>query len=197
MAPLIQLWELKDYLGDAPASADDSLLTELIDNVSALFESETGRAPGSYIAAGTARTEVHNGKGSADLYLDYPVVNLTSVKIGFDPASPDETLNVSDKQTINFALGSRRISRVDGGRFGQEGQSRIVQVVYDYGSDLPDSAKLGIKSVCAVAYRRRGSEEVKSESVGAFYSYTMLDSIADADPFWQAAVAVNRRLVIA
>jgi hypothetical protein len=197
VAALITLSELKDYLGDAPASQDDSLLTELIDNVSALFESETGRTPGAYQAGGTARTETHNGKGSADLWLDYPVTNLTSVKIGFDPANPDETLNVSDKQVINWATTSRRISRVDGGRFGIEGQSRVVQVVYDYGSDLPDSAKLGIKSVCAVAYRRRGSEEVKSESVGAFYSRTMLEKIADSDPFWEKAVANNLRVAIA
>jgi hypothetical protein len=197
VAPLITLPELKDYIGDAPASSDDSLLTELINNVSALFESETGHSPGSYQAAGTARTELHTGTGSSDLWLDYTVSALTSVKIGFDPAIPDETLNVSDKQVINWATSSRRISRVDGGRFGIQGQSRVVQVVYDYGADLPDSAKLGIKSVCAVAYRRRGSEEVKSESVGAFYSRTLVESVADADPFWQAAIAINRRLVIA
>jgi hypothetical protein len=193
----VTLAELKEYIGDAPDSADDSLLTELLENVKALFESETGRAVGAYKDAGTARTEVKDGTGTADLYLDYPVSALTSVILGFDPTKPDETLVVSDKTVINFATDSRRISRTDGGTFGRTGQSRIVQVVYNFGADLPDSAKLGIKSVCAIAYRRRGSEEVKSESVGAFYSRTLVEDIAQFDPFWQAAIAVNRRLVIA
>lgn len=197
MAYLVTLTELKDYLGDAPASSDDSLLTELIGNVSAIFETETGRPVGAYQAAGTARTEVRDGTGSANLYLDYTVSALTSVKLGYDPTVPDETLTVSDKKVIVFSSDSRRLSRTDGGIFGLAGQSRYVQVVYDYGADLPDSAKLAIKSVVASAYRRRGSEEVKSESVGNFYSRTMIDELTTSDPYWQVAVNNNRRLGIA
>lgn len=197
MAQLVTLAELKDYLGDAPASADDSLLTELISNISSIFEAETGRVPGAYIAAGTARTEVKDGTGTADLYLDYPVTTLTSVKLGFDPAIPDETLTVSSKLVIVYSSTSRRISRTDGGKFGTPGQPRYVQVVYDYGADLPDTAKLGIKSVCATAYRRRGAEDVKSETVGSFYSRTMIDDITATDPFWQMAVGASLRMSIA
>lgn len=197
MAFLVTLPELKDYLGDAPASAADAVLTELLSNVQSIFESETGRSPGSYIAAGTARTEVKDGTGSCNLYLDYPVTALTSVKLGYNPSVPDETLDVSSKLVIVWSSDSRRISRTDGGRFGKPGQARYVQVVYDYGADLPESAKLAIKSVCATAYRRRGSEEVKSETVGNFYSRTMIDEISSVDPFWQTAVQNNLRVAIA
>jgi hypothetical protein len=197
VAYLVTLPELKDYLGDAPASSADSLLTELISNVQSVFEAETGHSPGSFIAAGTGRTEYKDGTGSANLYVDYPVSALTSVKLGYDPASPDETLDVTSKLVIVFSSDSRRLSRTDGGRFGKPGQARYVQVVYDNGSDLPDSAKLAIKSVCATAYRRRGSEEVKSETVGNFYSVTMIEQISAADPFWQTAVQNNRRVAIA
>lgn len=196
MANFVSLAELKDYLGDAPESADDSLLTELLANVKALFESETGRDVGSYQAAGTGRTEVHDATGSSSLYLDYPVTLLTSVKLGFDPAVPDETLTVADKNVITYGSDSRRIARTDGGTFGRD-QARYVQIVYNHSGDQPDSAKLAIKSVAATAYRRRGSEEVKSESVGSFYSYTMLDTLATNDPFWQAAVDANRRMAVA
>lgn len=194
---LVTLAELKDYLGDAPASSADSLLTEILANVQSIFEAETGRVAGAYQAAGTARTEVRDGTGTNELYLSYPVAALTSVKLGFDSAVPDETLTVSDKKVIVFSSTSRRISRTDGGTFGKQGQPRYVEVVYDYGSDLPDSAKLGIKSVCATAYRRRGSEDVKSETVGSFYSRTVLDDITKSDPFWQMAVGASFRMSIA
>lgn len=197
MSNFVTVDELKEYLGDAPASADDSLLTEILENVKALFESETGRSVGAYQAGGTARTEILDGTGSPDLYLEYPIAALTSIVLGYNAGTPDETLTISDPLVVNYAVGSRRISRVDGGRFGRPGQSRYVKVVYDFQADLPDSAKLGIKSVAATAYRRRGSEEVKSETVGAFYSRTMVDTIATTDPFWQLAVTANRRVWIA
>jgi hypothetical protein len=197
VASLVSLPELKSYLGDAPDSSDDALLTELLSNVQSLFESQTGRTSGSYKDSGTARTEVKDGTGSSDLYLDYPVSTLTSVKLGYDSTNPDETLDVTNKLVINSSSDSRRLSRTDGGRFGIPGSSRYVTVVYDYGADLPESAKLAIKSVCATAYRRRGSEEVKSETTGNFYSVTMIDQVAQADPFWQMAVTANLRLAVA
>lgn len=195
MPDLVTLTELKTYLGDAPASADDALLTELLENVESLFEAETGRVAGAYKAAGAGRTEVCDGTGSAELYLDYPVAVLTSVKLGYDPAVPDETLTISDKNVLVYVAGERRLVRTDGGTFGSVGQARYVQVIYDYGADLPPEAKLAIKSVTALSYRRRGSEEMKSETVGGFYSWTSADlsAIAAADPFWKSAVAANAR----
>lgn len=193
MPVLVSLADLKTYLGDAPASADDTLLTQLIDDVEALFASETGRAIGSYQAAGSARTEVHDGTGSSVLYLDYPIVTLTSVTLGYDASVPAETLAITDRNVLVYAVGERRITRTDGGRFGRAEWPRYVQVVYDCGADLPDDASLAIKSVVAMSYRRRGSEDVKSETLGSFYSHTMVDDMAAVDPFWRAAVMANRR----
>lgn len=194
MGVLVSLAALKTYLGDAPTSGDDDeLLDQLINNVEALFASETGRALGSYKAAGLACVEVHDGTGSPDLYLDYPITVLTSVKLGYDAAVPDETLTIADKSVLVYAAGSRRLTRTDGGTFGRAGQARVVQVVYDFGADLPDDASLAIKGVVAMAYRRRGSEAEKSETLGSFYSHTLVDDIATTDPFWKAAVAANAR----
>jgi hypothetical protein len=139
VAYLVTLAELKDYLGDAPASSADSLLTELISNVQSVFEAETGHSPGSFIAAGTGRTEVKDGTGSANLYLDYPVAALTSVKLGYDPASPDETLDVTSKLVIVFSSDSRRISTDRWRKVREARPVSLRQVVYDNGADLPDS----------------------------------------------------------
>ena len=193
MPVLVSLAELKDYLGEVPAFEDDNVLEGLIDGVESLFASETGRTLGSYQGAGLARTEVHDGTGSRDLFLDYPITALTSVKLGHDVAVPDETLTIADRNVIVYGAGQRRITRTDGGTFGRDRHPRYVHVVYDFGADLPDNALLAIKSVAALAYRRRGSEAEKSETLGSFYSHTLVDEIATTDPFWRSAVIANAR----
>jgi hypothetical protein len=193
MSVFVSLAELKTYLGDAPAS-DDALLTQLIDDVEALFASETGRLLESFTDASDL-VEVLDGTGSPDLYLDYPVAEdgLISVTLGYSATSPDETLDITDPTVLVYGAGSRRLTRVDGGVFGRSGHRRCVIVTYSSVADLPDSAKLAIKSVAAMAYRRRGSEAEKSETIGNFYSHTMVSSAATDDPFWRAAVTANAR----
>jgi hypothetical protein len=190
---LVTRAELKTYLGDAPASADDLLLDAIIDDVEALFASETGRAISSFIASGTGRIEVLDGSDSRDLFVDYPITALTSVTLGYTASAWDETLAVADKNVLVYAVGGRKISRTDGGTWGRFGRSRYVTVTYDYAADLATSAKLAIKSVAAQAYRRRGSEDVKSETFGSFYSHTMVGDVAADDPYWPKAVAANAR----
>lgn len=194
MPVLVTLTDLKTYLGDAPTSSDDALLTQLIDDVEAQFASETGRSIDSYISRGS-RTEVQDGTGSADLYLDYPVQEdgLVSVVLGYDASSPDETLDPADLTVMVYGEGSRRITRVDGGVFGRCGKRRYITVEYDHLGDQPADALLAIKSVCAMAYRRRGSESEKSETLGAFYSHTLVSDTTADDPFWRSAVAANTR----
>lgn len=196
MADLVTLSELKSFLGDAPAT-DDALLQQLLDDVEALFEAVTLRPAGSYTPAALARTEVLDGTGSVRLYLAHPIAALTSITLGYDPAAPDETLAVANKLVVVYGVGSRVITRTDGGRFGTVRQPRYVQVVYDHQDDLPANAQLAIKSVCAAAYRRRGSEESQSESVGGFYDRTMLENVTASDPFWSDAVAANTPVVLA
>src|SRR5262249_10202226 len=155
----------------------------LLDEVQAIFESATGREIVGFIAAAGGRTEVRDGNGLPDLKLDYPIAAVTSVKLGYDSATPDEILAVGNKRVLVFGVGQRRLSRVDGGVFGAAGRPRYVEVIYDHQGDMPTSAKLAIESVAATAYQRRGSEELRSETVGNFYSRTTLRQIADEDPF--------------
>ena len=196
MADLVTLSEFRSFLGDAPDS-DNALLQQLLEDVESLFEAVTLRPAGSYVAAAPGRTEVLDGTGSARLYLAYPIAVLTSITLGYDPASPVETLAVTNKLVVVYGVGSRCVTRTDGGLFGVVRQARYVQVVYDHQGDLPANAQLAIKSVAATAYRRRGSEESQSESVGGFYSRTMLENLAASDPFWPMAVSANTPVVLA
>jgi hypothetical protein len=122
--------------------------------------------------------------GRKRLYLTYPIDVLTSIKLGY---ATSETLDVTSKSAVVYGVGSRVITRTDGGKFGCVGQPRYVAVVYDHLGNLPADAQLAIKSVVSSVYRNRGSEGMKSETVGSFYSYTR-DDLATAtatDPFWQ------------
>lgn len=194
MPDLVSLSDLKSHLG-VTGSTDDGILAQYLENVEALFEAACGRK-GQPFKAGASRTEVKDSTGDADLFLDYPISTITSIKLGFDPADPVETLDVADPLIVTFAVGARKVSRTDGGRFGVIGNPRYVQVVYAHQDELPEEAKMAVKSVASIAYRRRGSEDSVEESVGGF-SRKLLEDIAESDPFWQRAVTANSRMVMA
>lgn len=199
MSDIVTVAEFKEYLGDAPASADDALLEALLDNVEALYERATLRPAGFYSAADTGVTEVLDGTGSPNLWLAYPIDEITSITLGYDSASPLETLDATSRSVVSYGVGSRVITRTDGGWFGTVYQRRYVEVVYDHLGNLPEDAKLPIMQVAASLYRNRGSEGMKSETVGSFYSYTRDDAqtIAESNILWQLSVEANRAVVLA
>jgi hypothetical protein len=134
---LVSLAALKTYLGDAPTSGDDDeLLEQLIDDVEALFASETLRALSSYRRLGRRAPKSSTAPDRR------PVPRLPDRRSDLDqarlrPPPPDETLTVADKNVIVYAVGARRITRTDGGCFGRAGQPRYVQVVYDAAATSP------------------------------------------------------------
>lgn len=199
MSDIVTLAELKEYLGDVPASADDDLLTSLLDNVEAMYERDTLHPPGFYQAADTGVTVVLNGTGSSYLYLPYAIDEITSIALGYDSASPLETLSVASASVVSYGVGDRLVVRTDGGWFGTISQRRYVHVVYDHLGNLPEDAKLPIMEVVASIYRNRGSEGMRSETLGSFYSYTRDEAQAQAatNVNWQQSVALNRPVVLA
>jgi len=194
MPELVAVDELKDFLS-VTGGSDDQLLTDLLEHTEDLFESEVGRTDAPLAAASTARTEVHDGTGCADLFLDYPISDVTTVKLGYDSSDPAETLDPTDIDKLTFGAGGRRLTRTDGGIFGLTGKKRYVHVTYDHQDDLPGNAKLAILRVVAQVYRQRGSEDAKYENVGG-YVHNLSHLIAE-DPIWQRAVAANQRTVLA
>jgi len=194
MPDLVAVDELKDFL-DVTGGTDDQLLTNLLEHVEDVFEGEVGRTDTSFAVAATARTEVHDGTGCADLFLNYPISDVTTVTIGYDTSDPVEILDPTDIDKLTFGTGSRRLTRTDGGIFGLAGKKRYVHVTYDHQDDLPGNAKLAIMRVVAQVYRQRGSEDAKYENVGG-YIHNLSHLIAE-DPIWQRAVAANQRTVMA
>jgi hypothetical protein len=191
MADLATLAEFEEFLGGVVA-AEATLRQSLLDGTEADFERECGRASVPFVAAQSARAEVRDGVGSDAVWLDYSITTLTSVTLGYNHASPDETLVVGD---LIYAAGSRRIVRLDGW-FGAFGAPRYIKVTYDAAADLPLDAKLAVLSEAARRYRSRGSEEVKSETMGP-YSVTYANSSTgtNGDTDWSRAVANHTRVL--
>ncbi len=184
---LVDLQQVRDYAGIA-AEADEAMLSALLTQVEAAFLAAVGRT-GRPFQTGTTRTEVHDGTGDADLFLDYPVSALTTtVTLGY--ASPwDESLDPTDPEVLQFAAGSRRLSRVDGGTFGTEGQRRYVRVTYTSADDLPEDVVVAIVRMTAALYREAGRPESTADRV--LPDGELLPAVADREPFWQLAVAAH------
>jgi hypothetical protein len=193
MPDLVNVADLKTFL-EITGSDDDALLGDLLDHAEGLFESETGRKDAPFTAADTARSEVKDGTGSAELYLDYPISDVTSISIGFDSSDFEDTLDPDDPDIVVWGAGSRKIERVDGGIFGRLGKPRYLTIVYDFQADLPEEAQLAIKRVVGQIYWQRGSEDADREQIGSYMR--KLSNLVDTDPLWRRAVEGNRRRVL-
>lgn len=188
---LVPTDEMKAYLGNYTAPSD-TVLEQLIISLETLFLRQCGRPSRAFQAAETGRVEVKDGTGSATLWLDYPVSDLTEVLVGIDVTDPDETLDVTDVQVLAWQVGDTRVVRRDGGRFGCVGDLQFVQVTYDAQADLPQDAKAAIMRVTATMWRQMGSEDVSAERIGP-YDATYL-GIAEREPLWQLALANHREV---
>lgn len=194
MPDLVSLADLKTFLAPTNGSDDDDLLTALLDHAEGLFESEAGRKDAPFVTGGSARSEVKDGTGSAEVYLDYPISDVTSISIGFDSSDFEDTLDPDDPDIVVWGAGSRKIERVDGGVFGRLGKPRYLTIVYDFQADLPEEAQLAIKRVVGQIYRQRGSEDADREQIGSYIR--KLSNLVDTDPLWRRAVEGNRRRVL-
>lgn len=194
---LVALADFETFLGDNTAS-EQSVRTGLIAQVKATFERECGRGRIPFQDAQAARVERLSGTGNDTLVLDYPIGSLTSVKLGFDSATPDETLSVADRRVLVFSAGSRVLRRVDGGTFGPFGAPEYAEVTYNAAADLPADAKLAVLRRAAAVYRQRGSEEASSESVGDVSVAFGLHQSApgQGDTVWHDAVAAHARTAL-
>lgn len=191
---LLPVSEVMEYLGEEN-DQEIPVVERLIDQIEALFLTQCGRRDRPFRAAQSARVEVHDGTGSRALVLQYPVAAVTSVLIGADPLTPDETLAVADVKVLRWAAGSATLRRVDGGTFGVAGDPRTVHVTYNAQADLPLDAQLAILRVVAACYRQRGSEDASSERMGGYSGD--LARVAESEPTWQMAVAAHSSPVFA
>lgn len=192
---LVSVERLADWLGEQfpePLRQSGGLLEGLLMDLEAMLLADCGRQTRPFQAAQTGRVELRDGTGSATLWLDYPVAALTSLTLGEDHGAPVEAVTVDDPTILLVQVGSRRLVRRDGGRFGGKGQPGVVRVVYDAQADQPRLAALAILEVAAQFYRRRGSEETTSYREGGFSAE--LAPAKATSPAWQTAVSALREV---
>lgn len=186
---LVEREELAQFLAipvdEYPAEALEPIRLGVVN----FFERLTDRASLPFSDPITGRVERHDGNGDTELVLNYPIGTITSVKIGVDPATPDETLTVADPAL--FTAGERTIYRRDGGTFGEFDVPRVVHVTYTTADDRPADAKLQCMRLVAQIWRQRGSEDASQETVSG-YARTMAN-LAGADSDWVRAVEAHKR----
>lgn len=172
---------------------DGDLLEALIEQVEAVFLRTVGRADRPFQPKQPDRVEVLDGTGGRDLFTQYPIEAVSSITLGY--ASPwDETLDPADPTVVVFKVGTRRISRTDGGTFGCVGQPLYVRVTYDAAADEPEDVKLAITRVVDALWRESGSGEATSDR--ELPDAADLPLVADRDPFWQAAIENHREVTV-
>lgn len=187
MAELVSVAQAAAYLGGIDPA--DEALRGLVEQVEAAFNAACGRGDRPFQAKQTARTERQDGNGRTVLFLNYPVDDLTSIKLGYDSADPDETLDVDDRSKLIWEVGSRRVTRIDSGIFGARGAPSYLTVVYDAGEDWPVDAEAALLRRIAALYGQRGAEDVQSEAVGGYRADL---ASPDSDSVWRDAVAANQ-----
>lgn len=190
---VVSLTDLATLLGDA--SADPALLESALAAAGDLFSRACGRHERPFALEEASREEVHDGTGSRELYLDYPIATLTSITVG---------TTLLDLTGLRYRAGQRRIVRVDGGLFGCVGDPLAVAVEYDAAADLPDSAKRAILNAAAILFRRGAPDGATGEQLGeyrvdyvsAYAGASGAMSLIEQDPAWREAVRVCAEPVI-
>lgn len=184
---LVALEDLQSYLG-VGASADDTLLDLILTRVELRFLRATNRLERPFQAAQLARAEVLDGSGGPLLFLAYPIAVLSTV-ITLGYASPwDESLTPSDPLVIQYQVGSRRVARVDGKKFGTLDKPGYVRVTYDAQADQPEDLKLLLLRFAASVWRESNGDEARTERVNNELEELPLP--ADMTQDWNQAVGV-------
>ncbi len=193
MPDLVTYATLKDYL-QLPNDDNETAITELLEDAEASLEAECDREALPFLAAQSGVAEWHDGTGTIRLFTHYPIAVLTSITLGRDSSSPDETLTVSDVDVVSFTVGETRITRTDGGKFGAHRSPRQVLVTYDAAAFLPKLAVLAVKRVVGGYIRQFGSEGFKSFKL--LDSGGSLERLMESTPEWARAVERYRRIVL-
>lgn len=184
MSVLVSLGELKSYLR-YDATDQDTELQAILDAVEALLSDLTDQTFGP---GGPVADENHSGDATNVLVLRRPASSVTSVKVSAarTPSTPDETIDAS--QLAIDPVMTQRLIRYQGGVFPRGVLNLFV--TYQAADNLPEIGKQAVKQAAAFIHRRRGSEHVRSQSLGDLGSQVLIEEAQSlwSQPFWRAAV---------
>lgn len=209
-APLVTVPALQASLGLEPGT-DDANLQVILDGVIGDLLKATDRVECPFSDAIPNRVERIRATQAERIWLDYPIAAVSAIALGSNKNAPDQTLDPSDTSAVAFEIGGTELTRVDGGCWdsslgdllswarggpmvpssARRGAPSFVWVTYTTKDFRPADVVSAALNVSARIYQRRGSEGVKSETLGA-YSYT-LGSITEDNDQWQGVIDRYRR----
>ena len=171
---MIDVAELKTWLGNPSEPGVTELLTALESQAVAVVQRETGR----YFGAAVAHTDVVVGDGTGTLRLQERPSAITSVEerrragdawtaIAEGADDGFELRTLADVPTPSMLLRKN-------GRTWKRGYE--YRVVYTFGytpGAEPGDIRLAVKQVVSLLYNERGREGLRGESIGD-YSYSVM-----------------------
>lgn len=195
---MVPLADLKAWLGiDAGDTTYDAILTNLEPRAVAVLQREANR----YFGAVAETTEYLTGRGTADLWLaEVPAAIPATVIRRSGPGAKETTITATDDDGYVLRASDReaRLVRKSGHTWadGQEFEATYNRG-YVAGSE-PGDVQQAVIDIVTRTFKRRGSEGLKSESVGG-YSYTVADDDGSElviSPFTQSVIRNWRRPVV-
>lgn len=198
---MISTTDLRVWLGiDAGDTTYDKILGDLEPRAVALLQRESGR----YFGAVASTTEYLAGRGTPDLWLAEvpvgdPAIPATVIQRS-GPGARETTITAVDDDGYVLRTSDREARLVrKSGYVWTEGQE--FEVTYDRGyaaGSEPGDVLQAVIDIVTRTFKRRGSEGLKSESIGG-YSYTVLDDDGSElviSPFTQSVIRNWRRPVV-
>lgn len=190
---MIDVPTLQEWLG---AEGDDALLNDLEARAVALLQRECNR----YFGAVAETTEYVIGRGTSDLWLaEVPVAIPTTVTERSAAGDEGDTITAADDDGYVLRTGDRdaRLVRKSNGEWGNGHEYEVAyQRGYAAGTE-PGDVQQAVIDIVTRTYKRRGSEGLRSETVGG-YSYTLADDDGELviSPFTQSVIRTWRRPVV-
>ena len=194
---MISVADLKVWLGiDSGTTTYDDLLGDLEERAVAMLQRATNR----YFGAVASTTEYLVGRGTASLWLaEVPAAIPATVTERYAPGSDEATITAADDDGYVLRSSDRdaRLVRKDG-LVWSDGYE--YEATYDRGyaaGSEPGDVRQAMIDIVTRAFKRRGSEGLKSESIGG-YAYTLADDAGELEvsPFTASVIQTWRRPVV-
>lgn len=182
MAKLVEDAEIYAFLKVEIEDDPQGVVLSIRDSIEDLLATMTSRifGPEEVIA-----NEAYDGYGSSILYIKRPLKVLTAITFRYDAPFTENDYNVVLAEQATWRVGSRRIT-LRSLRFPC-GMDNIL-ISYTAQADQPELAKQAVREATAVVYRRRGSEDARSEQIGTFQHVLMRN--LDESMTWKKAVDI-------
>lgn len=179
---LVSLNDVKDHIGlDLEDQEPDLILARWRSAAEELLEQQTGQTFG---AAEAAVVEDIDGYGTQTIWTKRRIGELTSIEINDGYSEPATFITPLDI-TQDVRIEHQRRIRSRSYRFPCGIQN--IRVTFDSDANQPELAKAAILELVSILWKRRGSEEARSEQLGTF-THVFLRDVTKESNMWRMAI---------